>query len=396
MKGREKFMKILQKKVPETPPVTLFIQHQGHFLRQIYPDISPYDSITLDKAVINFQKEMSLDVFVRILFDIDEPYAIPKEGVEFNKQTSDWNVKSTTTREGAITRHFYIINTPAGNLNQEITSNEIYDGTFLHACTNKPVKTYSDLNIVMQYEPECPIEFKNIVKKRVDSIKEDVGNSGIIGVWGPHGVFNKASKLVDMNDLYCIFLTEPNYYKELMEYSLKNISSYADAIAESGADVLIMGGNVAGGFLGKEMFEKYIMPYEKRFINYCHSRGIKTLYHNCGEIMNLVDSYVLAGADWVEPFSPTPLGDADLQAALEIVKGQYAITGGVDQVNILQKGTMKDVKRATEETLRIGLDSGYPFVLQSADFLERDTPIENIQVYADTAREILAEKNWHV
>ena len=47
------------------------------------------------------------------------------------------------------------------------------------------------------------------------------------------------------------------------------------------------------------------------------------VYHNCGEIMSLVESYKSLGAKVVEPFSPIPLGDANLQKAKELVNGEY-------------------------------------------------------------------------
>jgi hypothetical protein len=59
---------------------------------------------------------------------------------------------------------------------------------------------------------------------------------------------------------------------------------------------------------------------------------------------------------------------------------------GVDHVNHMQKGTVDDVKRATLETMEIAKPGGGAIV-QSADFLEYDTPVENVQAFVDTAIE---------
>jgi uroporphyrinogen decarboxylase len=80
------------------------------------------------------------------------------------------------------------------------------------------------------------------------------------------------------------------------------------------------------------------------------------------------------------------LGDADLQKVKETVGGSYVILGGVDQVNVLQKGSVEDVKRATERTIKTGKPGG-KFILQSADFLEYGTPLENIRAYVETAKQ---------
>jgi len=112
--------------------------------------------------------------------------------------------------------------------------------------------------------------------------------------------------------------------------------------------------------------------------------GTPAMYHNCGQIMNLVESYKGLGARVVEPFSPPPLGDADLAKAKELGGDAYVILSGIDQVNVLQKGTVDQVRRVTERTIRTGKPGGR-FIMQNVDFLEYDTPVENVKAYAETA-----------
>jgi uroporphyrinogen-III decarboxylase len=110
------------------------------------------------------------------------------------------------------------------------------------------------------------------------------------------------------------------------------------------------------------------------------------MYHNCGQVMNLVESYKQLGVRAVEPFSPHPLGDADLAKVKQIVGNAYVILSGIDQVNVLQGGTIDQVKRVTEDTIRTGKPSG-GFIMQSVDFLEYGTPVENVAAYVQTALE---------
>ena len=171
-----------------------------------------------------------------------------------------------------------------------------------------------------------------------------------------------------------------------MKFSIKRTQGYAEAMRDANPDVLCVGGNVAGGFIGKAMWDEYVLPYEKTYIDFCQTTGIPAMYHNCGQIMNLVESYKELGSRIIEPFGPPPLGDADLVKAKEMVGDDYIILGGVDQVNVLQKGSVSDVKRVTEETMRAGKPGGQ-FILQSVDFLEYGTPMENLEAFVETARE---------
>ena len=110
------------------------------------------------------------------------------------------------------------------------------------------------------------------------------------------------------------------------------------------------------------------------------------MYHNCGQIMCLAESYKELGVRVVEPFSPPPLGDADLARAKQIVGDSYVIVSGVDQINVLQNGTVEQVKQATAAAMEIGKPGG-GFIFDNVDFIEYGTPLKNLEAYASTALE---------
>jgi len=74
----------------------------------------------------------------------------------------------------------------------------------------------------------------------------------------------------------------------------------------------------------------------------------------------------------------------DLKKVKQQVGNQYGILGGVDQVNILQKGSIQQVEEVTRKTMETGKPGGN-FIIQSADFLEYGTPVENVKTFVDTA-----------
>jgi uroporphyrinogen decarboxylase len=191
-----------------------------------------------------------------------------------------------------------------------------------------------------------------------------LGDSGIIGSWTPHGPFNNASLLVPLEMLYCLFLTDFEFYDRLMNFAMDRILDYTRAIDAAGVDVHCVGGNVPGGFLGRPSYDEFIMPYERRYIEFVQAkRHTGPCNQNCGQIMNLVESYKDLGVRVVEPFSPPPLGDADLAQAKALVNGAYVMVSGVDQVNVLQQGSVDDVKRATEQAMKAGKPGG-GFIMQ--------------------------------
>ncbi len=384
MNSRERLLKTINGEVTDRVPVTLFIQDHGHFIHQLHPDIDPLDYEQLTFKVIDYQRSLGCDVFVRMIFDLYHPIGICLGGVDDGHETTTWQVKVEEREEGNNLIRNSLIKTPDGNLTQTFIRTAQNKGTYVYCCTKKPISNVKEMEIAMKYEPKMSIEYGQIVKDKIRRVKEYLGDDGILGTWVAGGPFNNASMVIGHNELYMLFMTNPSFFDKLMKYTTTRTLDYTNAFIEAGADVMLVGGNVPGGFLGAEVYEQFILPYEKRYIDFIQKKGCPAVYHNCGEIMNLVKSYKKLGAKVIEPFSPIPLGDAELKKVVDIVQGDYVIIGGVDQVNVLQKGTPELVKKITKETIEVGKRNG-SFIIQSADFLEFNTPIENVEMFVKTA-----------
>jgi uroporphyrinogen decarboxylase len=388
MTPRQRFEAVFRGELPDRVPVTLFIQDQGHFLDQVHPEIDAWDSIALQLASVEIAREVGADVMARLLFGTLDPFQwMFFGGLDVSRSTDEWEVTTEEVVDGRSTLRRSTVRTPGGTLEQEFSIDRIRPQTLMYACTRKPVRDRSDLELIRRYEPKMPADFPALVAERVAPIREAVGDDGWVGIWAPHGPYNMASLLIDEQDLYALFYTDPEYYADLMELSLERVHDYVRAIDAPGVDVQFVGGNVPGGFLGRKNYETYILDYERRHIEWCQAEGTPVLYHNCGQIQGLVESYKGLGVAGVEPFSPPPkLGDADLAEAKRLVAGAYVINAGVDQVNVIQNGTIDEVRRATVETMEVGKPGGR-FILQNADFLEYGTPVENVRAFVETAIE---------
>lgn len=386
MNSRERLLKTINGEVTDRVPVSLFIQDHGHFIHQLHPEIDPLDYEQLTFKVIDYQKSLSCDVFVRMIFDLYHPLGICLGGVDDGHETASWKVSTVETIEGNNLIRISIITTPDGELTQTFVRTTQNKGTYVYCCTDKPITCEADLDIVIKYEPKMSAEYGALVKAKIKRIKEYLGDDGIVGTWVAGGPVNNASMVIDHNELYMLFMTDPAYFEKLMKYCTERTLDFTKAFIDAGADVMLVGGNVPGGFLGAEVYEQFILSHEKNYIDFIQNQGCPAVYHNCGEILSLVNSYKKLGAKVIEPFSPVPLGDTNLKEAVDIVQGDYVIIGGVDQVNVIQNGTLEQVEKATKETMEAGKQNG-PFIIQSADFLEYNTPVENVEMFVKTALE---------
>lgn len=357
-------------------------------MTQIHPKTDPYDHEQQFRDLVEFNRAMGADTFVRLLADLYEPALhVVYGGVNISQETESWEVKTVEHKKGTSRVLESRIRTPDGELEQAFTINEIRPGTFMYGCTKYPVKCENDLDIIIKYEPPMRADYPDIARKAVARTKALLGDDGIVGAW-MYATFNNCSQLIRHEELYSLFLVEPEFYEKLARFSLHRFDAYNQAILDAGPDVINLGGNVPGGFLGRRIYDEYVMPYEKPFIDFCQKEGIPGIYHNCGRITALLESYKDLGVRMVEPFSPDPLGDADLVNALDVIDGDYVVIAGVDQVNVLQMGTKEQVVEKTREAALIGKEKGRGrFVIQNVDFLEYGTPVENVEAFVKTALE---------
>ncbi len=386
MTSRERFLKVFRGEMPDRVPVTLFLADQGHFLNQLHPDVDPWDFDTLQMKVLEIQRRFGVDVFVRLLYGINDPLNIIYGGLDVSQSTDTWQVSMEKVENGNTLIERATIRTPDGTLTQDFSINENRPGTFMYSCTKHPIEGPKDLDIARKYEPKMPPQWPAKAKARVQRMKKAIGEDGIVGTWSPHGPYNNCSLLIDLNTLYSIFLTDPGYYGELMTFAFERSLPYAQALDDAGVDVHCVGGNVPSGFLGKRTYDEHILSYEKKYIDFVQKNGTPAMYHNCGQVMALVESYKELGVRIVEPFSPPPLGDADIAEAKRRSGGAYVILSGIDQVNVLQKGTPEEVRRATVAAMKAGKEGG-KFIMQPVDFLEHGTPTENVEEYVRAAME---------
>ncbi len=387
MTSRERLLNAINGKKTDKVPVTLFIQSQGHFLRQLDPTIDPWDFLKLQKRVVDFQRSVGVDVHARMLFLIPhKPLWSAFYILNVNVQNEDWVIDEKVEESGSTKKYHYTITTPEGVLTQTFSINENIEGSFMYGCTKPPIQNEEDLRLAMKYEPAMSEEIRAEMKRQVGMIKDYIGEDGIVSSWCNGGLFNNLAGIFEQSDLYSLFLEEPEFYEELMKFAKKRVFSYIQDLIDAGVDAVDLGGNSASGFLGNRCFSEYIMPYEKELINFIQNQGVPVIYHNCGLAMELLPSYLEMGIKNIEPFSPAPLGDRDFEKMQACVGNKFSVTTGVDQVNVLQNGTLEDVKNATLYAMKEGkkLNS---FIMQNVDFLEYGTPIENIEMYAKTALE---------
>ena len=157
-------------------------------------------------------------------------------------------------------------------------------------------------------------------------------------------------------------------------------------LASENKDAVGIQGNIANsGVIGNDFFQKYIYDYEKKHADAIHQAGSFTVYHNCGKAKVLQKSYVKMGLTAWETIAEDPQGDSNLAEAKRDVGGEIVLIGNIDQVNFIKQASIEEIRTGAEEIVHIGKTGG-KYIFACSDFLEKDTPLENVKAAIDAAK----------
>ena len=74
-------------------------------MEQVRPDLDPWGFEANQLAIIEFQRQMGLDVFLRVLFSVDDPEFIHcglLGGLNVATQTEHWEVRRVESRHDNV------------------------------------------------------------------------------------------------------------------------------------------------------------------------------------------------------------------------------------------------------------------------------------------------------
>lgn len=122
-------------------------------------------------------------------------------------------------------------------------------------------------------------------------------------------------------------------------------------------------------FLRQEFF-----PRLKRLVDAWHDHGIKVIYHSDGDLWEVLDDFVAAGVDGINPLEPLCRMDV-----CEVKKAypDWILMGGMDATSLLAYGTPEDVKRAVRRAID-GAAPGGGLILGSSTEIHPACRLENV------------------
>ncbi len=180
-------------------------------------------------------------------------------------------------------------------------------------------------------------------------------------------------------------LDNPDKCMEIMKKINRDIVMRALVQCDRGIDALKLSSPLAGaGFIPRSMYEQFVLPFESELVRSVKERyDIPCYMHTCGRIGDRLDLIADTGVDGIECLDPAPIGDVDLEKAVETIGTRVFIKGNLDSVNELMDHTPAEIMEIARKRLEIGMKTEKGYILSSACSVSPRVTPENMAVLCE-------------
>ena len=188
-----------------------------------------------------------------------------------------------------------------------------------------------------------------------------------------------------VKEWYMCTVRRPDYVEKVFELqceiALENLDKIRRAVGERVAAVFVTGtdfGTQRGPIMSNATYRKLYKPYHRRVNDWVHEHtSWKTFIHSCGSVEPLIDEFIEAGFDILNPVQ-TSAANMDPRGLKEKYGDRVTFWGGgVDTQHTLPFGTPDQVSREVRERIRVFAPGG-GFVFNTIHNVQPRIPVENV------------------
>ncbi|MFQ6036386.1 MAG: uroporphyrinogen decarboxylase family protein [Sedimentisphaerales bacterium] len=189
----------------------------------------------------------------------------------------------------------------------------------------------------------------------------------------------------DIEEWYISTISRREYIREVFagqaEIAIKNLERIYQSVGDKVHVVFLDGTDLASQnslFCSPDTYRELYLPYSKKLNDWIHANTKwKTIKHCCGGCEPLIEGFIEAGFDILNPVQTSARG-MDPQRLVEKYGGRIIFWGGgVDTQQTLPFGTPEEVfEQVTERVKIFGKKNG--FVFNTIHNIQCNTPTENL------------------
>jgi uroporphyrinogen decarboxylase len=172
-------------------------------------------------------------------------------------------------------------------------------------------------------------------------------------------LWERAYKLVGMENMMVYFLSEPDFAREVLHHIMDFQLGIARHYLSLGVEMVFLGddlGTQEGPLLGPRIVRAFLEPEYRRLFDLYRQHGVLIGFHSCGNVASVVEMFMDLG---VNLLNPVQANANDLDRLRRITQGRMALQGGVSSA-ILMEGTKEQIMQEVHQRIhQLGEQGGY-------------------------------------
>ena len=289
----------------------------------------------------------------------------------------DESVKSRSYVENGAAVHE--IETPVGTIRQVSCETEGKHRTRFVA--EHYIKDLDSLNVMKyvaeatHYEPDYESAFKAL---------EETGDDGVVLSPGFCVPFIQFAKMdAGYVNGYYMWTDHRKQVDSLLDVYMKTYLQGIAVVADGPADVIATGDNMDGVMISPAIFREYAVPFYQEARKLVSAKGKVFEGHWCGRTKSLLPHTPGCGLDVVEAIVTRPMDDMSLAEALDMLRGEVVLQGGVPSVLVCEVGgTFDDFARYVRDEV-VPLAGRRGFILGMSDNVPPNAEFARVEAVAE-------------
>lgn len=239
------------------------------------------------------------------------------------------------------------------------------------------INDYDRIEVTRIEESERVEEFiraAELMKENIDGSKTAVGAY----ITGP---FTLAGQLMGMETLFENMILHPESFEQVLKKTGEVTGVMGEKYKKLGLDLVIVLDPMASpDLISPRHFRTMVKPFIKRVVQMMNPPHALIVLHICGDTTSILPDMIDCGIDALSIDSKV-----DIAHAAHLCAADVGLIGNIDPVNLLLKGSRKDVDEASRQCIEASSEATY-FILSSGCEVPKDTPAENITEMVRVAR----------
>lgn len=241
------------------------------------------------------------------------------------------------------------IETPVGTLTEART---YLPQSFVEALSVRQIKSPADLRVLRyvveheHYEPDYGVALRR------RPLLEGVGITMYVMPRTPAmELMCERGGIEIFVDLWLEARSELEETLQAMEH--KYAEAAAIVVASPVEFVWTGAGPISSEVVGKRFYERYVHPWEQKWIQQLHEAGKYSVVHMDGTLRGLIRQVAALGCTAIEAITPAPVGDLTMQEAREFVGPDTILWGGLPSVYWTSFVDESEFERMVRELLSV-------------------------------------------